>query len=133
MLQTLKEKNEDLEQERVIFTKKLEYLNKKLKFEKGENLDITQKLQQLEESRINFMKYNLEKMMKHFAALGLKIQNQSKVVQEQTQFISSVTDIKLFINENRSSEELPHEVNVDALNLNDEFDRHQSEALASAL
>ena len=83
-----------------------------------------QKLQQLEESRINFMKYNLEKMMKHFAALGLKIQNQAKVVQEQTQFISSVTDIKLFINENRSSEELPHEVNVDALNLNDEFDPH---------
>ena len=29
-----------------------------------------QKLQQLEESRINFMKYNLEKMMKHIANLG---------------------------------------------------------------
>lgn len=26
-----------------------------------------QKLQQLEESRINFMKYNLEKMMKHIS------------------------------------------------------------------
>ena len=34
------------------------------------NLDYTpqlQKLQQLEESRINFMKYNLEKLMKHIS------------------------------------------------------------------
>jgi len=43
-----------------------------------------QKLQQLEESRINFMKYNLEKMMKHLSHLGSKITAQAKVVQEQT-------------------------------------------------
>ena len=41
-----------------------------------------QKLQQLEESRINFMKYNLEKMMKHISQLGTKIATQSKKVQE---------------------------------------------------
>ena len=70
------------------------------------------------------MKYNLEKMMKHVGNLGQKINNQSKLVQEQTLFISSETDIKLFVNENRSNEELPKEVNLETLNLNDDFEQH---------
>ena len=53
--------------------------------------------------------------------------------QEQTQFISSDTDIKLFINENRTSKELPKEVDLDLLNPNEDFERHQSELLASAI
>ena len=43
-------------------------------------------------------------------------------MQEQTLFISSETDIKLFVNENRSNEELPKEVNLETLNLNDDFE-----------
>lgn len=79
------------------------------------------------------MKYNLEKMMKHIGSFGAKIQSQSKIVQEQTQFISSETDIKLFVNENRSNKELPIEVNLEALNLNEDFEQHQSLILANAL
>jgi len=43
-------------------------------------------------------------------------------VQEQTLFISSETDIKLFVNENRTSNEMPTEVNLENLNVNDEFE-----------
>ena len=59
--------------------------------------------------------------MKHMAGLGTKINTQSKKVQEQTSFISSETDLKLFINENKSYNELPTEINVETLNLADEF------------
>jgi len=37
-------------------------------------------------------------------------------------FISSETDIKLFVNENRSNTEMPQEANLEALNLNEEFE-----------
>lgn len=66
-----------------------------------------QKLQQLEEARINFTKYNLEKLMKHLNLLGLKISSSANTLVDQSQFISSETDIKLFINEHRSDHELP--------------------------
>ena len=36
-------------------------------------------------------------------------------------FISSDTDIKLFINENKSSCDMPSEVNIENLNLAEEF------------
>lgn len=72
------------------------------------------------------MKYNLEKMMKHLSGLGSKITGQAKVVQEQTQFISSETDIKLFINENRSTQDMPVEVNLETLNPNEDFENHMS-------
>ena len=67
------------------------------------------------------MKYNLEKMMKHISQLGTKISTQAKKVQDQTSFISSETDLKLFINENRSVTDIPLEVNVENLNLADEY------------
>ena len=76
------------------------------------------------------MKYNLEKMMKHLSGLGSKITSQAKVVQEQTQFISSETDIKLFINENRSTQDMPVEVNLETLNPNEDFENHMSQQLA---
>ena len=62
--------------------------------------------------------------MKHFSNLGQRISGQAKVIQEQTQFISSETDIKLFVNENRSNKELPQEVNLETLNPNEDFERH---------
>lgn len=71
--------------------------------------------------------------MKHMGAFGAKITSQAKLVQEQTQFISSETDIKLFVNENRSNQDLPLEVNLETLNPNEDFEKHQSELLASAL
>ena len=67
------------------------------------------------------MKYNLEKLMKHIGSLGTKISTQAKKIQDQTSFVSSETDLKLFINENRSCIEMPAEVNVENLNLADEF------------
>ena len=76
------------------------------------------------------MKYNLEKMMKHISLLGTKISTQAKKVQDQTSFISSETDLKLFINENRSVTDIPLEVNVENLNLADEYQSYQNELLA---
>ena len=106
------------------YKKAIEGVNNQVKLLHNDYCPNLQKLQQLEESRINFMKYNLEKMMKHICSFGLKTSNQSKVIQEQTQFISSETDIKLFVNENRSEMEVPKEVNLEALNLNEDFEQH---------
>jgi len=64
-------------------------------------------MQQLEESRINFIKYNLEKLTKHIGSLGTIILNESKLLQDQSVFINSETDLKLFINENRSDNDPP--------------------------
>lgn len=69
-----------------------------------------QMMQELEESRINFMKYNLEKFMRHISNFGKNIESQAKTVQEQTSFVSSDTDIKLFISENRSGISPPVEI-----------------------
>ena len=55
---------------------------------------------------------------------------QAKKVQDQTSFISSETDLKLFINENRSVTDIPLEVNVENLNLADEYQSYQNELLA---
>ena len=106
------------------YKKAIENVNVQTKVLHTEYCPYLQKLQQLEESRINFMKYNLEKLMKHMGAFGTKITSQAKVVQEQSQFISSETDIKLFVNENRSYTELPQEVNLETLNPNEDFERH---------
>ena len=76
------------------------------------------------------MKYNLEKMMKHISQLGTKMATQAKKVQDETSFISSETDLKLFINENRSVTDIPLEVNVENLNLADEYQSYQNELLA---
>lgn len=57
-------------------------VNERIKLLHSDYCPHLQKLQQLEESRINFMKYNLEKMMKHMSSFGTKIMSQSKVVQE---------------------------------------------------
>ena len=109
------------------YKKAIERVNEQVKMLHSEYRMNLQKQQQLEEARINFMKYNLEKLMKHVSSLGQKISGQAKVVQEQTQFISSDTDLKLFINENRSTQDLPQEVNLETLNLNEDFEQHKSE------
>ena len=44
--------------------------------------DWMQMMQELEESRINFMKYNLEKFMRHISNFGKNVESQAKKVQE---------------------------------------------------
>ena len=55
------------------YKKAIENVNNQVLTLKTEYSQHLQKLQQLEEARINFMKYNLEKMMKHISSLGGKI------------------------------------------------------------
>lgn len=74
-------------------------------------------LQQLEEARINFMKYNLEKMMKHLSQMGTKITDQAAVLQESSQFVSSDTDLKLFISENKSERSPPDMIHAESFNV----------------
>ena len=63
--------------------------------------------------------------MKHIGGMGTKITNQAKSIQENTCFISSDTDLKLFINENRTTTDVPLEVDLETLNLADEFNNYQ--------
>jgi len=64
------------------YKKAIERLNGQVRQLKTEYCQHLQKLQQLEEARINFMKYNLEKMMKHLNQLGQRISSQAKIIQE---------------------------------------------------
>ena len=76
----------------------------KLKKEYGAELG---QLQQFEEARINFMKYSLDKFMRHMSQLGITLTTEAATLQNHCQFINSATDVKLFISENRSELEFP--------------------------
>ena len=115
------------------YKKAIDRVNTQVKSLQTEYSQHLQKLQQLEEARINFMKYNLEKLMKHMGSLGAKITTQARLVQDQSMFISSETDIKLFVNENRSKSDMPQIINLETFNLNEDFEQHISKQLAAAL
>ncbi len=63
-------------------------------------------LQQLEESRINFMKYSLEKLVRHYHQIGQKITSTGSLLHDYSQFITSETDIKCFIKSSKSDHDL---------------------------
>jgi len=67
----------------------------------------------LEESRINFLKSSLEKMIKQIGNFGGKIKQQAEKILEQSQFISSDSDLKVFILKNKSGVEFPQRVSVE--------------------
>lgn len=60
------------------------------------------KMQQLEASRINFLKYSIEKLTKHFQQIGQKITSTGLLLHDYSQFITSETDIKCFIKATKS-------------------------------
>lgn len=64
-------------------------------------------MQDLEEARINFIKYNLEKLTNQFNVLGTRLQQESVTMADQSSFINSETDLKLFINETKSDNDQP--------------------------
>lgn len=56
------------------------------------------------------MKYNFEKFIKHFSSLGKNIVDKSKELQGQVGMINSDTDLKIFIDENKTYAVFVHKV-----------------------
>lgn len=71
------------------------------------------KLQDLEQGRIDFVKATLEKVAKTIATLGVKFSEESVKMGEQSTFVNSETDIKMFINEHKSDTDLPQTGSLD--------------------
>jgi hypothetical protein len=67
------------------------------------------KVQQSEEARINFLKNSVKKMMRHVATMGSKISESAQQVQEQTDFVSSETDLRMFIDSHKTTDDYPNE------------------------
>mmetsp|Transcript_18479 Transcript_18479/g.17590 ORF Transcript_18479/g.17590 Transcript_18479/m.17590 type:complete len:128 (+) Transcript_18479:773-1156(+) len=77
---------------------------------KDEYKPLLQLLQQGEEARINFMKYNLEKIMKHFTGFGKDIFSHCVEMSTSINMINSETDLKIFIDENKTNQEFLEKV-----------------------
>jgi len=84
------------------YKQELESLNNQLKKFEDDYKPLLQRLQQGEESRINFLKYNLEKIMKHFNSFGKAFIERAAEMQGSITMINSETDLRIFIDEHRS-------------------------------
>ena len=65
------------------------------------------KLQDIEQARIDFTKATLEKVAKTVGTLGARFQEESFKMADQSTFVNSETDIKMFINEHKTESDLP--------------------------
>ena len=63
---------------------------------------LLQRLQQSEESRINFLKYNVEKFVKHVGGMGKGIVEKSAEMAKQVAMVNSDTDLRIFVDEHKS-------------------------------
>ena len=102
------------------YKKGVDQMNSYLSQFETEYRPILQRLQQGEESRINFMKYSFEKFLKHQGSMGKQIHEKALDIQSQVSMINSDTDLKIFIDENKSYVEFqskvefqPYEVSKD--------------------
>ena len=85
------------------YKKEVDTLNGLLGQFADEYKPLLQRLQQSEESRINFFKYNLEKFIKQMHTLGKNIQDKATDMGNSVQMINSETDLKIFIDEHKSN------------------------------
>eukprot|EP00347_Sterkiella_histriomuscorum_P007183 403349944 len=81
------------------YKREVEYVNQQLSRFDSEYKPLLQKLQQNEESRINFLKYGFEKFLKHQTSIGSHLKDKSQDIQSSVSMINSETDLKIFIDE----------------------------------
>ena len=84
------------------YRRELSVLNLMLSKHQDDFKPILSRIQQGEESRINFLKYNFEKLMKFFKVHGQGLLDTTEEMQLQVKMINSETDIRIFIDEHRS-------------------------------
>ncbi|CDW76802.1 tbc domain-containing protein [Stylonychia lemnae] len=92
------------------YKKEVEYVNLQLSKFGVEYKPMLSKLQQGEESRINFLKYSFEKFLKHQSLLGKIVLDKSTEIQSSVQMINSETDLKIFIDENKTYQQFESRV-----------------------
>lgn len=63
---------------------------------------ILNRIQESDDSSINFIKYNLEKMSRYIDAMGKEFRQISDEISQTVSMVNSDTDIKIFIDSNRS-------------------------------
>ena len=60
-------------------------------------------MQENDDSQINFMKYNLQKFAHIFGKVGEAVCDKCMTLHDASQMITSQTDIKIFIENNKST------------------------------
>lgn len=63
---------------------------------------ILNRIQEGDDASINFVKYNLEKLARYIDSLGKSFRNRSEEMNQTISMVSSDTDLKIFIDTNRS-------------------------------
>lgn len=87
---------------------------------------ILQQIQQYEESRINFSKYNFEKFVKHLNELGKRVQDNSADCQKKIQVSNSEIELNKFIEMHLTSEDFPSKpVEYEPFKLSDDLKRYK--------
>lgn len=65
---------------------------------------ILNRIQENDENHIDFMKQSIDKFSTIFDGLGKEIRDRSDRISDSAEIVSSSTDIKLFIEHNRSND-----------------------------
>lgn len=68
------------------------------------------KIQKAEEQRIEFLKVNLEKFIKHFFTLGSQLLEKSAEFQNTVNMMNCETDVRIFIDEHKTELRCPQKV-----------------------
>jgi len=65
-------------------------------------VQILNRVQESDDACINFVKYNFEKMGRQLDQLGKELRGRSEEINQNLHTVSSDTDIKIFIDNNKS-------------------------------
>ena len=71
------------------------------------------RVQENDISQINFMKYNMQKFANIMGKVGEDLIDRSQNMHDSSLTISSETDIKIFIENNKTGQSLPMQVKTD--------------------
>jgi hypothetical protein len=86
-------------------------------------------IQLAEEQRIDFLKVNFEKFIKHFFTFGSQLLEKSAEFQNSVNMINCDTDIRIFIDENKTEIKCPQKVDYRPYEHSDDIKKQKSELI----
>jgi hypothetical protein len=92
------------------YKQEIEKMNEYLLMLNRDFKPLLRKIQLAEEQRIEFFKSNIDKFLKQFSALGSQIVDRASEFKQSAAMINFETDIKIFIDENKSDIRCPQRV-----------------------
>lgn len=109
------------------YKESIEELNQAQFDMENEYKPILQQIQQYEESRINFTKYNYDKFLKHAQGLGASLQDQESLGLKQLQSQNSDQELNTFIQQHLTEARFPSEsIEFEPFQISDDLQRYKA-------